>query len=82
MELEEKLRTIIGTIMNVPVDTIDDQSGPETIVNWDSLRHMRLILAVEDSYSVTFSDSEITNINDVKSLKETLKPYIGKIYNE
>lgn len=68
--------------MNVPSDIIDDESGPDNIDGWDSLRHMRLILAVEDYYSLSFSDSEITSINDVKTLKEVLEPYIGESNDE
>ena len=80
--MDKKLRTIIETIMNVPSDIIDDESGPDNIDGWDSLRHMRLILAVEDYYSLSFSDSEITSINDVKTLKEVLEPYIGEFNDE
>ena len=80
--MDKKLRTIIETIMNVPSDMIDDESGPDNIDGWDSLRHMRLILAVEDYYSLSFSDSEITSINDVKTLKEVLEPYIGEFNDE
>jgi len=80
--VDKKLRTIIETIMNVPSDIIDDESGPDNIDGWDSLRHMRLILAVEDYYSLSFSDSEITSINDVKTLKEVLEPYIGEFNDE
>lgn len=68
--------------MNVPSDMIDDESGPDNIDGWDSLRHMRLILAVEDYYSLSFSDSEITSINDVKTLKEVLEPYICESNDE
>ena len=63
---------IISQIMNVPIDLLDDDSSPETIANWDSLKHMNLILALEEKFAVAFSDEEIIGMLSVKSIVDTL----------
>ena len=63
---------IIGQIMNVPSDQLNDDSSPETIANWDSLKHMNLVLALEEKFDVAFSDEEIVNMLTVKSIVEIL----------
>ena len=63
---------IIGQIMNVPSDQLNDDSSPETIANWDSLKHMNLVLALEEKFDVAFSDEEIVDMLTVKSIFEIL----------
>ena len=58
--------------MNVPIDQLNDDSSPETIANWDSLKHMNLILALEEKFAVAFSDDEIVSMLSVKSIVEIL----------
>ena len=63
---------IVSQIMNVPIDQLNDDSSPETITNWDSLKHMNLILALEEKFDVAFSDEEIVDMLTVKSIFEIL----------
>lgn len=59
--------------MNVSVEQLDEDSSPDTVENWDSLKHMSLILALEEEFDITFSDDEIIRILSVKNTLEILK---------
>lgn len=63
---------VISQIMNVPIDQLNDDSSPETIANWDSLKHMNLIMALEEKFAVAFSDEEIVDMLSVKSIVDIL----------
>jgi acyl carrier protein len=63
---------IISQIMNVPIDQLNEDSSPETIANWDSLKHMNLIMALEEKFAVAFSDEEIVDMLSVKSIVDIL----------
>lgn len=71
--MQEKLFEIIAKIMGVPADTVTIESSPESIPSWESLRHMRLLLAVEEAFSVEFLDDEIVEINDAQSIMQKLE---------
>jgi acyl carrier protein len=58
--------------MNVPIEQLDDDSSPDTVANWDSLKHMNLILALEEEFAVAFSDDEVVEMLSVKSIVEIL----------
>ena len=45
----------------------DDQNK-----NWDSLKHMNLILALEDEFNLKFKNSEITQMNNFVSILKIL----------
>ncbi len=66
--MSRKVFEIVARIMGVPVDAVNLESSPETLENWDSLRHMKLILAIEESLGVQFSDEDIVSIKNVQDL--------------
>jgi len=66
--MSRKVFEIVARIMVVPVDAVSLESSPETLENWDSLRHMKLILAIEESLDVQFSDDDIVSIKNVRDL--------------
>ena len=70
--MRNKVLEIVSQIMNVSIDQLDDDTSPGTISNWDSLRHMNLILALEEKFAVSFSDDEIIDMLSVKSIVELL----------
>ncbi len=66
--MSSKVFEIVARIMGVPVDAVNLESSPETLENWDSLRHIKLILAIEESLGVQFSDEDIVSIKNVQDL--------------
>ncbi len=49
-------------IILTPVLTADD------VVEWDSLRHIQLILAVQKAFKIKFSAADTANLNNVGEL--------------
>jgi len=52
---------------------ITDETGRQTHRRWDSFAHVQLMVAVEDQYSVKFSNSEIEQIQNVGQLRALLR---------
>ena len=70
--MPDKLFKVVSRIMGVPAHEIVSDSSPKTIAYWDSMKHIKLILAVEEEFNVTFSDEEIANIQSVGNLIDIL----------
>ena len=51
------------------------ESSPKNTENWNSLRHMRLILETEDQFNIEMDEGEITGIVDMTSLAATVAKY-------
>ncbi len=71
--MKEEVFSIIARIMNVPVESVNEDSSPDTIEAWDSLKHMNLILAFEEELGVQFSDEEIVEMLSVELILLTLQ---------
>ena len=70
--LNERISKIMGQVLNVPADQIDGNTSPDTHEQWDSLRHMNLIMALEEEFAVSFSEDEIVNMLTVDAIRGVL----------
>lgn len=56
-----RVKDVMAAVLEVDVRTIGDDASMDTIANWDSLRHMNLVLALEDAFGVSFPDDDAAN---------------------
>lgn len=66
------LHEVAAEILEVPVSEINDETSPKNTKNWDSLKHINLVLAIEANFGVKFATSEIMLINSLASAKALL----------
>jgi len=72
---EQKLKEVLSRIFNVSPDIITDDASPDTIENWDSLRHMNLVLALEEEFEIEFTDDQVVEILSYKLIKIVLREH-------
>ena len=49
----------MSKILKIPETKIHAESSPDNIETWDSLKHINLVLALEQSFDITFDEEEI-----------------------
>ena len=54
------------------VDTISDTDSVETIKAWDSVRHLTLVMALEERFGISFEAEEIPELISVRAISEAL----------
>lgn len=64
-----KLKQIMSTVFDVPIEDITEDASTDTIENWDSLRHLNLILALEEEFAITIPDEEVGNLVNYKLIE-------------
>jgi acyl carrier protein len=69
---ENTLKQVIATMLNMDAASINEDSSMDNVPNWDSLRHMNLILALEEEFKVTIPDEDAGNITSYKLIKLVL----------
>lgn len=71
--MTSRLDQLVADVLEMPVADIHPDIGPATAGQWVSLRHLRIIAAVEDSYGVSFTPQEIRGIRSVGDLRDFLR---------
>jgi acyl carrier protein len=69
----EQVRNIASDIFGVPADKITAESSPETIENWDSMRHLNLVLAVEEKFGVQLDPENIERMKNIGAVAELVE---------
>jgi acyl carrier protein len=68
----DKVRQAVSDVFGVPAAEITADSSPQTVEAWDSMGHLNLILALEQSFGVQFSPEEIAVMTSVRLAADTL----------
>jgi len=71
--MEDRIKGVMAAIFEVTVEEITDESSPDNIESWDSLKHMNLIVGLEEEFGVLFTDEEILEMMNYDLIKVILK---------
>lgn len=78
MSDEEKLIIAFTTTMNIPSSEVKDSLTYQSIPEWDSMAHMRLVAEIDNSFNTMLDTEEILDMSSVKKTKEILSKYGAK----
>ncbi|MBR0967271.1 acyl carrier protein [Bradyrhizobium diazoefficiens] len=65
-------RAILADSLNVDPQAITEDATIETLESWDSLGHMRLVLAIEAQLTRQLTPMEIAELESLRSLQKIL----------
>jgi acyl carrier protein len=74
----DNIAFVMAQILQVPQESITADSSPENLDRWDSLKHMQLIMALEDEFDVQFPDEAIPNLLSVQLIEQKLTELKGQ----
>lgn len=75
-ELRQKVRELMAIIFEVDESEIGENTTPDDIENWDSLRHMNLVLALEEEFNIRFADEVLEQMLSLKLIELIVKETI------
>lgn len=73
MSTEQKLKQIMADLFEIKEEAITDESSIETIENWDSLSHLRLVASIEEQFKTSLSLDEIMEMTSFANIKRILR---------
>lgn len=73
-EITERVERVVAGVLGAGAPTGD---GTVNIAEWDSVKHMNVILAVENEFDVEFDDEELANTHSIPSLVEAVAKHLA-----
>lgn len=61
---EERVREVMANVLETPF--IDKNSSQDNIESWDSLKHLDIIVALEDEFDISIPVEEIGTMTSFK----------------
>ena len=71
--MENKLKNIIANVFGIDIKNVNDLTSKDTIENWDSVNQLNLLLSLEESYNLSFTDEESIQLTNYKLVKSILQ---------
>lgn len=71
------LTEIFEDVMDIDDVALTDDTTAEDVEEWDSLSHVRLIVAVEREFGIKFSNAEIESFQRVGHLIDAIEAKAG-----
>lgn len=71
-EIKIKVIDVISNVFNIEKSKINQKMDSNNMDGWDSLKHMNLIIALEEEFNINFQDFEIIQINSFKKIIEVI----------
>jgi acyl carrier protein len=78
MNIDEKIKSVMAAVFDMPDQEINEDASPDTIKNWDSLHQMNLVVALEEEFNVTLDEQDMSNMLNFKLIRLTLSEHLDR----
>ncbi|HEV7397590.1 MAG TPA: acyl carrier protein [Pyrinomonadaceae bacterium] len=73
MSVERNVEHVVAEVLQLPSSMINDQLAMQDVDVWDSLKHMELIVSLEETFGVQLNFEEIVTMQSVANIKRVLR---------
>jgi acyl carrier protein len=64
-QIEAKVVAVLSAILRQPVEA---SATREALAQWDSLKHIEIVFALEEELEIQFAEAELTELDSVKRI--------------
>lgn len=69
---ESALKEVMASVLGIPASEVSDQTSMDNVASWDSIKHMNLVLAIEEEFRVSIPDEDAANITSFALIRLVL----------
>jgi acyl carrier protein len=75
---EEKLRAVVASMLELDPAAVGPTTSTDTVDQWDSVRHMNLIIALEGAFGITIPDEEVATLTSYPIIKAVVEEQLSR----
>ena len=72
---ELALKRVLADVFGIDASLIDEQASVDSIKNWDSLNHLKLVLALEERFNIRLNEDQIVEMLNYPLVKAVLQEH-------
>jgi len=69
--MRERIKQVIKETLDL--DEVLDDISQKTCVNWDSMHHLQLVVALETEFDISFEPEDIGSMKSLDEIEEKIK---------
>ncbi|MCL1942767.1 MAG: acyl carrier protein [Candidatus Azobacteroides sp.] len=78
MDIEQKLKNVFSGTFDVPQDRITARTRQHELPEWDSLGQLRLMMAIEQEFGISFLMNEIAELDSFDAIIKNIRMKLGE----
>lgn len=67
-----RLEAVLARVLDEPVDSFTEDSSPDNMWKWTSLRNVTLLIEIENEFDIRFSNTEMSTIRTLGDIRAAL----------
>jgi len=71
-EIRTRARAVLANTLKVNPDAISDNASQLDLSEWDSVRHMNVVIALENDFGIEFDDVELPTLTSLPLLVDAI----------
>lgn len=76
-QIKPKVYQVFSAAMDIPVESITDDISPDSFETWDSLKHMNLVLSLEEEFEIELTDEQTLEMQNVALIVMVIEEALG-----
>ena len=77
LDIEKRIIFIMSEVFDINKDLIKNDSSTNNLVEWDSMNHMNLIVALEEEFKCDFDEDDIEIMVSFEIVKKIIENKIS-----
>ena len=75
--MDEKVEALLAEILQMPAAKITADLAMKNVEVWDSLKHMELVVSLEETFGIELTFDEIVAMQSVREIKRILRERVA-----
>ncbi len=76
--IHEKILNVVADIFEMPINQINNELSLNSIKQWDSVNHLKLMIALEEEFEIKFTKDDIESMINLSIIESTVSSYIDE----
>jgi acyl carrier protein len=67
--IRDRIIEVVSGVFGLPRDVVERGVSPEQVENWDSEKHVELVVALEDRFGCMFEAEEVPELTSIEQME-------------
>ena len=76
--MNERIKKVMAKSLDTTVEKITENIVQEDIDEWDSINHIKMIVAFEREFDITIPDEQVANMISFRLIESVIQQCYGK----
>jgi acyl carrier protein len=74
---EDRLKSVVAAMLEIDPSAVGPETSTDTVTQWDSVKHMNLVIALEEAFGISIPDDEVATMTSYPIIKATIEEQLA-----